>query len=119
MLQAAVCDGCTLDAFTLDEDCLGPAEVDVSLTLEQHRDHCLIPAPTCARPPEVSRPTGASCQPDCARRPDYCRVRCGSTRQLGIADRSAPASRPVPDTLCPVSPTRWCRPFQRKIRGEA
>ena len=29
MLQAAVCDGCTLDAFTLDEDCLGPAEVDV------------------------------------------------------------------------------------------
>ena len=29
MLQAAVCDGCTLDAFTLDEDYLGPAEVDV------------------------------------------------------------------------------------------
>ena len=28
MLQAAVCDCCTLDAFTLDEDCLGPAEVD-------------------------------------------------------------------------------------------
>jgi hypothetical protein len=29
MLQAAVCDGCTLDAFTLDEDYLGPSEVDV------------------------------------------------------------------------------------------
>jgi len=29
MLQAAVCDGCTPDAFTLDEDCFGPAEVDV------------------------------------------------------------------------------------------
>jgi len=29
MLQAAVCDSCTLDAFTLGEDCLGPAEVDV------------------------------------------------------------------------------------------
>ena len=26
---ARVCDGCTLDAFTLDEDCFGPAEVDV------------------------------------------------------------------------------------------
>ena len=26
--QAAVCDCCTLDAFTLDQDCLGPAEVD-------------------------------------------------------------------------------------------
>ena len=30
MLQAAVCDGCTLDAFTLGKDYLGPAEVDVS-----------------------------------------------------------------------------------------
>ena len=29
MLQAAVCDGCTLDAFSLGEDRLGPAEVDV------------------------------------------------------------------------------------------
>ena len=29
MLQAAVCDGWTLNAFTLDEDCLGPAEVAV------------------------------------------------------------------------------------------
>ncbi len=29
MLQAPVCDGCTLAAFTLDEDCFGPAEVDV------------------------------------------------------------------------------------------
>ena len=30
MLQAAVCDGCTLDAFTLGKDYLGPVEVDVS-----------------------------------------------------------------------------------------
>ena len=30
MLQAAVCDGCTLDALTLGKDCLGPIEVDVS-----------------------------------------------------------------------------------------
>lgn len=29
MLQASVCDGCSLDAFSLGEDCLGPAEVDV------------------------------------------------------------------------------------------
>jgi hypothetical protein len=29
MLQATGCDGCTLDAFTRGEDCLGPAEVDV------------------------------------------------------------------------------------------
>ena len=29
MLQATVCDGCTLDALTFGEDCLGPAEVDV------------------------------------------------------------------------------------------
>ena len=29
MLQAAVCDSCTLDAFTLSEDCLSPAEVDI------------------------------------------------------------------------------------------
>jgi hypothetical protein len=29
VLQAAVCDGCTLNAFTLGKDCLGPAEVDV------------------------------------------------------------------------------------------
>ena len=29
MLQAAVCDGCTLDAFTFGEDRLSPAEVDV------------------------------------------------------------------------------------------
>jgi hypothetical protein len=29
MLQASVCDGCTLDAFSLGQDCLGPAEVDV------------------------------------------------------------------------------------------
>jgi hypothetical protein len=26
MLQATGCDGCTLDAFTRGEDCLGPAE---------------------------------------------------------------------------------------------
>jgi len=30
MLQAAVCDGCTLDVFTLGKDYLGPVEVDVS-----------------------------------------------------------------------------------------
>src|SRR6478752_1215759 len=30
MLQAAVCDGCTLDAFTLGKDYLGPVEVEVS-----------------------------------------------------------------------------------------
>ena len=30
MLQAAVCDGCTLDAFTFGKDYLGPVEVDVS-----------------------------------------------------------------------------------------
>jgi hypothetical protein len=29
MLQAAVCYDCTRDASTLDEDCFGPAEVDV------------------------------------------------------------------------------------------
>src|SRR3981189_1654694 len=29
MLQASVCDSCTLDAFSLGQDCLGPAEVDV------------------------------------------------------------------------------------------
>ena len=29
MLQASVCDSCSLDALSLDEDCLGPAEVDV------------------------------------------------------------------------------------------
>jgi hypothetical protein len=29
MLQASVCDGCTLNAFTLGEDCPGSAEVDV------------------------------------------------------------------------------------------
>jgi hypothetical protein len=29
MLQASVCDGCSLDAFALGEDCLGLAEVDV------------------------------------------------------------------------------------------
>jgi hypothetical protein len=28
-VQAAVCDGCTLNAFTLGKDCLGSAEVDV------------------------------------------------------------------------------------------
>ena len=29
MLQAAVCDGCTLDVFTLGKDYLGPVEVYV------------------------------------------------------------------------------------------
>jgi len=29
MLQASVCDSCTLHAFSLGQDCLGPAEVDV------------------------------------------------------------------------------------------
>lgn len=29
MLQAAVCDGIALDAFSLGEDCLSPAEVDI------------------------------------------------------------------------------------------
>ena len=29
MLQASVCDGCSLDAFPLGEDCIGSAEVDV------------------------------------------------------------------------------------------
>ena len=29
MLQASVCDSCSLDALSLGEDCLGPAEVDV------------------------------------------------------------------------------------------
>ena len=29
MLQAAVCDGFALDAFSLGQDCLGPAEVDI------------------------------------------------------------------------------------------
>src|SRR5664279_3569894 len=29
MLQASFCDGCSLDAFALGEDCLGPTEVDV------------------------------------------------------------------------------------------
>ena len=29
MVQAAHCDGCTRYAFTLGEDCLDPAEVDV------------------------------------------------------------------------------------------
>jgi hypothetical protein len=29
MLQAAVCDGVTLDAFAFCEDRLGPAEVDI------------------------------------------------------------------------------------------
>jgi hypothetical protein len=29
MLQASVCDGCSLDAFSLGEDYLGPTEVDV------------------------------------------------------------------------------------------
>src|SRR5258705_4217255 len=29
MPQASVCDSCTLDAFSLGQDCLGPAEVDV------------------------------------------------------------------------------------------
>jgi hypothetical protein len=29
MLQASVCDGCSLDAFPLGEDCVGSAEVDV------------------------------------------------------------------------------------------
>jgi hypothetical protein len=29
MLQASICDGCSLDALSLGEDCLSPAEVDV------------------------------------------------------------------------------------------
>ena len=29
MLQASFCDGCSLDAFALSEDSLGPTEVDV------------------------------------------------------------------------------------------
>jgi hypothetical protein len=29
MLQASVCDRCTLDALSFGEDCLGLAEVDV------------------------------------------------------------------------------------------
>src|SRR6266852_4820301 len=30
MLQASVCNCCTLDAFTLGQDCLRPTEVDIS-----------------------------------------------------------------------------------------
>jgi hypothetical protein len=32
MLQASVCDSCTLDAFMLGEDCLGPAEAEVDVS---------------------------------------------------------------------------------------
>ena len=85
----------------------------------------LVATVACASRGEVSRPIGAACQPDCATRPDPCRVRCGSARQLGTAGRSAPASspfQPVPWPLRPVSPTRRSHvplPFQEKIRGEA
>jgi hypothetical protein len=74
---------------------------------------------------KVSQPTGAACQPDCARRPDHCRVRCGSICQLGTTFQFAPPSRPLQRVLAPLravsSTRRWRvrRPFQRKIRGEA
>ena len=29
MLQASVCDSCSLEALSLSEDCLGPSKVDV------------------------------------------------------------------------------------------
>jgi hypothetical protein len=39
MLQASVCDSCTLDAFSLGQDCLGPTRergVSVTHTRSQH-----------------------------------------------------------------------------------